>query len=171
MKKYKKTGGGLLGLFDKIKKPVICLASATLILGAYSFACADDLQTRQLQGGGMTVKYIPFESEYSHDMDNLIEAECMKLGIDETTAIAIARLETGHYTSRLFTESNNFGGMGNGKRYYTYETPEDGAEAFTKMIKSYADKGMDTPKKMQKTYCPNNEAWADMVEELKGELR
>lgn len=171
MKKYKATGGGLLGILNRAKKPLICLTVSAAMLGAYSFACADDMQTRQLQIGEMTVEYIPFESEYTHDMDKLIEAECMKVGIDETTAIAIARLETGHYTSRLFTESNNFGGMGNGKRYYTYETPEDGAEAFVKMIKSYADKGMDTPKKMQKTYCPNNEAWADMVEELKGELR
>ena len=167
MKKYRATGGGLLGILSRAKKPLICLTVSAAMLGAYSFACADDLEVRQLQGGGMTVKYIPFESEYSHEMDKLIEAECMKLGIDEQTAIAIARLETGHYTSRLFTESNNFGGMGNGKRYYTYETPEDGAEAFVNMIKCYADKGMDTPRKMQKTYCPNNEAWADMVEELK----
>lgn len=167
MAKYRKTGVGLLGLIDKIKKPVICLTAAALMLGAYSFACADDLEVRQLQGGEMTVEYLPFESEYTHDMDKLIEAECMELGIDERTAIAIARLETGHYTSRLFTESNNFGGMGNGKRYYTYKTPEDGAKAFVKMIKAYAGNGMDTPRKMQKTYCPNNEAWADMVEELK----
>ena len=171
MKKYKATGGGLLGLLKRAKKPFICLTVSAAMRGAYSFACADDIKTRQLQGGEMTVEYIPFESEYTHQMDKLIEAECMKLGIDEETAIAIARLETGHYTSRLFTESNNFGGMGDGNRYYTYETPQDGAKAFVKMIKSYADKGMDTPKKMQKTYCPNNEAWADMVEELREESR
>jgi len=171
MKKYKATGGGLLGLLNRAKKPFICLTVSAAMLGAYSFACADDIKTRQLQGGEMTVEYIPFESEYTHQMDKLIEAECMKLGIDEETAIAIARLETGHYTSRLFTESNNFGGMGDGNRYYTYETPQDGAKAFVKMIKSYADKGMDTPKKMQKAYCPNNEAWADMVEELREESR
>ena len=85
-------------------------------------------------------------------------------------AIAIARLETGNYTSQLFTKSNNFGGMSNGNRYYTYKTKEDGAEAFVKMIKAYADYGMDTPSKMQKTYCPGNENWANMVSKIREEI-
>lgn len=174
MKKYRKTGGGLLGWLDRHKQPLVCIVTSTFLLGAYNLACADDLKTRELQaeewGKIVSIKYIPFESQYENEIDRLIEEKCMELGIDETLAIAIARLETGNYTSRLFTESNNFGGMSNGGRYYTYETKEDGAEAFVKMIKAYADYGMDTPSKMQKTYCLDNENWADMVNEIREEI-
>ena len=181
MKKYRKTGKGLLGVLDRSKTGIITMTVATTMLVSFSFASADALEDAKMQDKLVTertvkaVEYIPYqpknETKYTHNMDEMLYKQCKKYGVDEVLAISIARLETGHYTSRLFTESNNFGGMGNGKRYYTYKSPEDGAKAFVKMIKAYADKGMDTPKKMQKTYCPNNEAWADMVEELKGELR
>lgn len=174
MKKYRKTGGGLLGLLDRKKKPLVCLLTSTLILGAYSLACADDIQTREMQakefGKIISITYTPFVSKYENETDRLIEEKCMELEVDETLAIAIARLETGNYTSRLCTESNNFGGMSNGVRYYTYKTAEDGAEAFVKMIKAYTDYGMDTPSKMQKTYCPDNENWADMVNKIREEI-
>lgn len=48
-RKYKKTGGGLLGLIDRYKNPLICIGTAAFLLAAYSFACADDMQTRKLQ--------------------------------------------------------------------------------------------------------------------------
>lgn len=169
MRRYRKTGKGLLGLIDRHKTPLICILTSAFILAAYSFACADDLEVRRMQGE--VVKYIPFVSEYTDENDRLIEARCMELGLDEKTAIAIARLETGHYTSKLCTKSNNFGGMSNGKRYYTYETKEEGIQAFTEMLKSYADKGMTRPKEMQKVYCPSNSKWAEMVDELRGEIR
>ena len=48
-RKYKRTGGGLLGLLDRYKNPLICILTAAFILAMYSFACADDMQTRKLQ--------------------------------------------------------------------------------------------------------------------------
>ncbi len=48
-RKYKKTGGGLLGLIDRYKNPLICIGTVAFLLAAYSFACADDMQTRKLQ--------------------------------------------------------------------------------------------------------------------------
>ncbi len=48
-RKYKKTGGGLLGLIDRYKNPLICIGTIAFLLAAYSFACADDMQTRRLQ--------------------------------------------------------------------------------------------------------------------------
>lgn len=174
MKRYRRTGGGLLGWLDRHRQPLVCIVTSTFLLGAYSLACADDLKTRELQaeewGKIVSIEYIPFESRYENETDRLIEEKCMELDIDETLAIAIARLETGNYTSQLFTKSNNFGGMSNGNRYYTYKTKEDGAEAFVKMIKAYADYGMDTPSKMQKTYCPGNENWANMVSKIREEI-
>lgn len=58
MKKYKATGGGLLGILSRAKKPLICLTVSTAMLGAYSFACADEMQTRQLQGGEIDRKSV-----------------------------------------------------------------------------------------------------------------
>lgn len=49
LKRYRKTGGGLLGLLDRYKNPIVCILAAAFILTAYSFACADDMQTRKLQ--------------------------------------------------------------------------------------------------------------------------
>ena len=48
-RKYKRTGGGLLGLIDKYKNPLVCILTVVFILAAYSFACADDMRTRRLQ--------------------------------------------------------------------------------------------------------------------------
>lgn len=48
-KRYKKTGGGLLGLIDRHKKPLVCIGTVAFLLAAYSMACADDMQIRKLQ--------------------------------------------------------------------------------------------------------------------------
>ena len=48
-KTYKKTGSGLLGLIDRFGKPLGVIVVAALILGAYSWAAADECQTRQMQ--------------------------------------------------------------------------------------------------------------------------
>jgi 3D (Asp-Asp-Asp) domain-containing protein len=47
-KKYYKTGKGLLGLIDKILKPLGVLFVAAFLLAAYSLASADDLKMHQM---------------------------------------------------------------------------------------------------------------------------
>ena len=47
-KKYYKTGKGLLGLIDKIAKPLGVLFVAAFLLAAYSLASADDLKMHQM---------------------------------------------------------------------------------------------------------------------------
>ena len=49
LKRYRLTGGGILGLIARYKNPIVCILVAAFILAAYSFACADDMQTRKLQ--------------------------------------------------------------------------------------------------------------------------
>lgn len=51
LRRYRLTGGGILGLIARHKNPIICLLTAAFILTAYSFACADDMRTRELQAG------------------------------------------------------------------------------------------------------------------------
>ncbi len=65
-RKYKKTGGGLLGLIDRYKNPLICIGTVAFLLAAYSFACADDMQTRRLQAepaGTVTQEYTSLTQE------------------------------------------------------------------------------------------------------------
>lgn len=74
-------------------------------------------------------------------------------------AIAITKHETGSYTSSLFKNNNNIGGLYNSaaKKFYTYNSTEDGIEAYIKNLKNgYFDKGLDTIEEIQKKYAPLN---------------
>lgn len=90
--------------------------------------------------------------------------EAIEQGMTEEQAkmaIAISKHETGSYTSSLFKNSNNIGGLYNSsaKKFYTYKTLEDGISAYIKNLKKgYFDKGLDTIEKIQKKYAPLNAA-------------
>lgn len=184
MRRFKMTGGGLLGILNHHKKGLACITCSAFILGAYSLASADDMETYKLQHAPVetstkTVKYVPLSVEtakelpqtsYTHEIDIMLEGLCKEYGVDDVLAIAIARLETGHYTSALFTENNNFGGMGDGTRYYAYSDKNEGAEQFVKMLKKYAENGKNTPQTMASTYCPDNANWAKLVTQMMGEI-
>lgn len=81
-KKYKKTGGGLLGIIDKTVKPLGVLLVAALLLAAYSWAAADELQTRQLQEASATetkAEYIQAEelaeAEETAEINRMVNSE------------------------------------------------------------------------------------------------
>ena len=90
--------------------------------------------------------------------------EAIEQGMTEEqakVAIAISKHETGSYTSSLFKNNNNIGGLYNSsaKKFYTYKSLEDGISAFIKNLKKgYFDKGLDTIEKIQKKYAPLNAA-------------
>lgn len=90
--------------------------------------------------------------------------EAIEQGMTEEqakVAIAISKHETGSYTSPLFKNNNNIGGLYNSsaKKFYTYKSLEDGISAFIKNLKKgYFDKGLDTIEKIQKKYAPLNAA-------------
>lgn len=72
-------------------------------------------------------------------------------------AIAISKWETGSYTSDLFKNSNNLGGLYDSvnRRFYKYDSVEEGIESFVRNLKvGYFDKGLDTIEEIQKKYCP-----------------
>lgn len=187
MRHFKLTGGGLLGVVNRHKKGIACIACSGLLLGAYSLASADDMETYKLQHAPTEsvqtstkiVEYVPLsvetaevvpETSYTHEIDILLESLCKEYGVDDVLAIAIARLETGHYTSTLFTESNNFGGMGDGTKYYSYSNKNEGAEQFVQMLAKYAKSGKTTPEAMAATYCPDNPNWANLVSQIMEEI-
>lgn len=74
-------------------------------------------------------------------------------------AIAITKHETGTYTSDIFKNKNNIGGLYNSKEkcFYTYSTIEDGIDAYIRNLKKgYFDEGLDTIEKIQSKYAPLN---------------
>lgn len=110
------------------------------------------------------IDYQPFEI---NTYDDMIEYWCMVYDVDSNLAIAIARLETGHYTSEIFLECNNFGGMLGSKGFMKFRNSMEGCEAFVGMLKyGYIDQGLDTPEKMQPKYCPVNPQWSTLVRRL-----
>ncbi len=71
-------------------------------------------------------------------------------------AIAISKHETGNFTSSLFKNGNNVGGLykGGGK-FYKFNTIEDGIDTYIRTLKNgYFNKGLNTIEEIQKKYCP-----------------
>lgn len=93
---------------------------------------------------------------------------CKEYGIEPDIPLAIARLETGNFTSKAFRHCNNVGGMSIDEVPITYESLEDGVDAFVaNLAENYFGKGFDDVEKISEKYCPvNAEAWAKAVREL-----
>lgn len=112
----------------------------------------------------VNIDYQPFKI---NTYDDMIEYWCMVYDVDCNLATAIARLETGHYTSEVFTECNNFGGMTGSKGFMKFRNSMEGCEVFVEMLKyGYIDQGLDTPEKIQPKYCPVNPQWSKLVRRL-----
>lgn len=71
--------------------------------------------------------------------------------------IAISKHETGNWTSSLYKNNNNFGGIYNSKekKFYSYESNEKGLQAFVNLLKNnYFGKGLNTIEEIGAKYCP-----------------
>ena len=83
------------------------------------------------------------ESELTHEQAILV--------------VAISKHETGNWTSNLYKNNNNFGGIYNGReeKFYSYKSKEEGLQAFVNLLKNnYFGKGLDTIEKIGAKYCP-----------------
>lgn len=99
------------------------------------------------------------------DPAQMIVNECELQDVDSDLALAIARLETGHFTSDAFAYNNNFGGLSVAEVPVAFSSREEGAKAFVSNLKDgYIMQGLDTPEKISSKYCPvNAERWAQTV--------
>ena len=71
--------------------------------------------------------------------------------------IAISKHETGNWTSELYKNNNNFGGLYNGKeeKFYSYSNKEQGLQAFVNLLKNnYFGKGLKSIEEIGNKYCP-----------------
>lgn len=100
----------------------------------------------------------------SGSVEEGIRCVSIKYGIDADIAVAISRLETGHWKSNPFKKYNNVGGMKYRGKIMKFDSLNEGIERFVKNLKkNYFDQGLNTPAKMQKKYCPPNSDWDEMV--------
>ena len=87
-----------------------------------------------------------------------IVEQAKEIGLNEEQtliSIAISKWETGDYKSSAFINKNNVGGMMCSTGLITYDSLEDGINAFLKNLKkNYFDIGLDTLEKIQPKYCP-----------------
>lgn len=100
--------------------------------------------------------------------EELIISEAKAARVDPSLAVAISRLETGHWTSYAYTYHNNVGGLSDNEVPRSYATVEDGVKAFVNCLVSYWEKGLTTPELMEPVYCPPAEpgTWAAKVRSL-----
>ena len=113
---------------------------------------------------------VPSPPAQTKTMDpvELIKQECKLQDVDADLALAIARLETGHFTSAAYRSGNNFGGLSLDEVPISYSSKDDGVKAFVKNLKEgYIMQGLDSPEEISNKYCPvNAENWAETVKEL-----
>lgn len=69
--------------------------------------------------------------------------------------VAISRHETGNWTSNAFKIKNNFGGIMCNTGLRTYNSLDEGLNAFVKLLKNnYFGKGLNTIEQIGAKYCP-----------------
>ena len=104
------------------------------------------------------------EVETKENICNFDKVSCIiynkanEIGMSEKEAIisiAIARWETGNYTSSVFLNKHNVGGMMGSKGLIQYSSLDEGITKFLSNLKNnYFGIGLDTIEKIQPKYCP-----------------
>ena len=90
--------------------------------------------------------------------------------IDYKLVYAIAVLETGNFTSNLWINHNNPGGMRT-TDWLSFNSQFEGIMAMTRNIRNnYYNLGLDTPEKMESKYCPDGSSWASKVRNIMNDL-
>ena len=104
MKRYKKTGRGLLGAIDKIKKPAGGILAVIIIIGGYSLASADDYKEAQLRARPVVMELeepaeperIYYDVPLTEDLQDIIIDISEKRGVDPALVIAVIEKESGY---------------------------------------------------------------------------
>ena len=98
------------------------------------------------------------EEEYKctleHETACKIQKKAIEQGIDWKMAVAISKWETGSWTSNIYNNKNNVGGM-YCRGFISYGSLDEGIEAFVSNLKrNYYDMGLNTIEKIGSKYCP-----------------
>ena len=111
MKRYRKTGRGLLGLIDRTKKPIGGVLAVAFIITTYSLASADDYQEAKRRAEPATVTQaeepaapeVPKEPERTYydvplteDLQDVIIDTAGGRGVDPALVLAVIEKESGY---------------------------------------------------------------------------
>ena len=103
------------------------------------------------------------------DPKTLIKMACEIYDLDYTLAISIARLETANFTSDIYVQNNNVGGMRTPDgQWNSYKTLIEGVNEYVICLKdNYINQGLTTPELIQPKYCPTNDGGSNWLEQVK----
>ena len=136
---------------------------------------ADEASVMNTQVGAVhnvcAVQEVSEDTEY--DIRQMFEIAAKAYDMDFKMVYAIARLETGNFTSSLFIENNNPGGIKNkdlnGWAYF--DTQFEGILEMTRLLRyGYIDKGLTTLEAIGSVYCPGSDSWVIQVREIINEI-
>ena len=105
MKHYRKTGKGLLGIIDKIKRPIGGVLAVVFIITGYSLASADDYKEAQLRAQPVVIEEpaAPAEPERTYydvplteDLQDIIIDISAERAVDPALVLAILEKEPGY---------------------------------------------------------------------------
>lgn len=111
MKRYRKTGRGLLGLIDRIKKPIGGVLAVAFIITAYSMASADDCQEAQHRARPAAEtqaeepaeppkteapKRTYYDVPLTEDLQDVIIDTASGRGVDPALVLAVIEKESGY---------------------------------------------------------------------------
>ena len=111
MKRYRKTGRGLLGLIDRTKKPIGDVLAVAFIITTYSLASADDYQEAKRRAEPATVTQaeepaapeVPKEPERTYydvplteELQDVIIDTASGRGVDPELVLAVIEKESGY---------------------------------------------------------------------------
>lgn len=102
MKRYRKTGKGLLGLIDRIKKPIGGVLAVAFIITAYSMASADDYQEAKRRAEPVAVPQAEepertyYDVPLTKDLQDIIIDASEKRDVDPALVLAVIEKESGY---------------------------------------------------------------------------
>ena len=105
--------------------------------------------------------------EESMCIEERIKEACDKYGVPFNIVLAIARLETGWFTSPAFVNGNNPGGLCSNGSPISFASVDEGVDRFvSNLANNYFAVGLNTPELIGPKYCPGSQSWIDQVEEM-----
>lgn len=84
-------------------------------------------------------------------------------GVDPYLALAISDQETGYGSSYAACEQNNYGGLIGYEGVITFDTPQDGLNAFMNTLRNYKNAGKRTIEEIASWYCGGNTHWIQRI--------
>ena len=110
----------------------------------------------------MQVEQVEQKTENICKLENAIACKiydkAISNGLSHNQAIIVVSIsahETGYWTSSVFKEKNNFGGVMCNSGLINYETFEDGLNGFVNLLtNNYFNQGLTTIETIGNKYCP-----------------